>query len=91
VLEQAFGHRTIDRCAVRICAGQFTRFAIGGGLAWEERGSIDRIVGDAAWNSLGAKCADEPVARDSERGFVDQKYECVNYFARDARIARDWR
>src|SRR6202451_455272 len=35
VLEQAFGHRTIDRCAVRICAGQFTRFAIGGGLARE--------------------------------------------------------
>src|SRR5208337_2207053 len=47
------------------------------------------IVADAAWNALGANRADESVARDAERGFIDEKNECVDDFARDAWIARD--
>ena len=91
VLEQAFGDRAFDRDAVGDGAGEFAGLAIGGGLAREQRGSIDGIVGDAARNSFGAHRADEAIARHAERGFVDEKNECVDDFAGDARIARDRR
>ena len=42
VLEQAFGDGAIDRVVVGIGAREFAGFAIGGGLAREQRGSIDR-------------------------------------------------
>ena len=89
VLEQAFGDGTIDGGGVGVGARQFNGFAIGAGLARKKCGSIDRIVGDAAWNAFGAKCADESIARHAERGFVDQENERVDDFAGDAWIARN--
>src|SRR5208282_4675910 len=90
VLEKAFGDRTINRGPLDGgSAGKLARLSIGGRLAREECGSINGVVADAAWNALGANRADESVARQAERGFIDQKNERVDDFARNARIARD--
>src|SRR5271154_158846 len=91
MLEQALGDRAINRDFIGACACEFARFAIGGCLAWKECGAIDRVVGDAAWNAFGAKRTDEAIARQAERGFVDEKNKCIDDFARDAWIARDRR
>src|SRR5208282_395367 len=88
MLEKALGDRAID-VGVGGSACEFAGFAISGRLAREECGSIDWFVADAARNALGANRADEPVAREPERGFVNEKNKCVDDLARDARIARD--
>src|ERR1019366_7464344 len=89
VLEKAFSDRAIDRDSVGAGAREVARFQIGGRLARKQCGSIDGIVADAAWNALGAHRADESIARDAECGFIDEKNERVDNFARDAWIARD--
>src|SRR5260370_25167851 len=45
--------------------------------------------GGGAWKSFGGKCADVSIARHAGRGFINEEYECVDYFARDAWIACD--
>ena len=91
VPEQALGDGAIDRDLFGAGARQFASLAVSGGLTREECRAINRIVGDAAWDALGAQGADETVARQAEDRLVDKKNKSVDCFARDSWIACDRR